>query len=98
MNSHFQSSETTWISTGAAFDSSGRNGSRAWEPNQAMPPRNVITSAGIAQTINSIWPENDQYGRYVARSFVARNHQAKPSVAAMTGTTITSMIASESMR
>ena len=38
-------------------------GSSACEPNQAMPPRNVITSAGIAQTISSSWPEKAQSGQ-----------------------------------
>jgi hypothetical protein len=37
-------------------------------------------------------------GRYLARRFDARNHQAKPIVARMTGLTIASMIAIESRR
>src|SRR5215475_11412056 len=63
-----------------------------------MPPRKVITSAGIAQTMSSRCPEKAQFGRYVARVFEARNHQAKPRVAMITGTTIASMITTESMR
>ena len=57
-----------------------------------------MTSVGIAQTMSSSRPENAQSGKYVARVLVARNHQANPSVAMTTGTTIASMIASESMR
>src|ERR1700735_2478907 len=98
MNSHFQSSDTTSTSTAFDADGIGFLGSSSCEPNQAMPPRKVTTTAGIAQTISSNVPENAQFGRYFARLFEARNHQAKANVARMTGTTITNMIVKESKR
>ena len=57
-----------------------------------------MTSSGTDQTSSSTRPENDQSGKYVAFVLPARNHQAKPSVARMVGTTIASMIASELSR
>ena len=41
MNSHFQSSDTTSISSGLMLEDSGRAGSSACDPNQAMPPWSI---------------------------------------------------------
>ncbi len=54
MNSHFQSSETTWTSSGFLSDAIGTAGSSWCEPTQAMPPRNMMVSSGTAQTTSSI--------------------------------------------
>src|SRR5260221_9648559 len=98
INSHFQSSEMTWTSSGVTAASIGRGGSSSWELIQAMPPRKMITSAGIDQTIISIRPEYSHSGRYRSRGLLARNHQAKPIVSKITGMTTASMIAVASNR
>src|SRR5439155_784781 len=67
MNSHFQSSATTWISIGGTLETIGLGGSRSWLEIHAMPPRNMMTSAGIAHTTSSIGPEYWKVGRYCAR-------------------------------
>src|ERR1041384_8191806 len=98
MNSHFQSSATTWISSAGTFDGIGLGGSRLWLEIHAMPPRNMTTSAGIDHTTSSIGPEYSKVGRYCARLLEARNHQAQPSTSTITGMMIASMIAVASRR
>src|SRR4051812_24147931 len=97
MNSHFQSRETAWISSGGVLDSNGFAGSSSCDPIQATPPSSVITSSGMAQTISLMRPEYSQSGKCTALALEARNHQAKANVAAIVGTTIASMIARESI-
>src|SRR5947209_6775714 len=58
----------------------------------------MTVSSGMDHTIISMRPEYSKSGRYVARVLEARNHQAKANVAAIVGTTMASMIASESIR
>src|SRR5271166_3345634 len=58
----------------------------------------MIVRMGIAHVIISTWPEYSKSGRWMALVFDARNHQAKASVARIVGTTIASMMATESMR
>src|SRR6185437_1016018 len=92
MNSHFQSSDTTWISIGLAVaEASGLGGSRSWLEIHTMPPRNTTISAGIDQTTSSTGPEYSQSGMWRARVLPARNHQAKPRVSTITGTSTASM-------
>src|SRR6202789_2276687 len=98
MNNHFQSSETTWISSGFTREAIGRAGSSNWDPIQAMPPRKKTTSAGIDQTMSSTRPEEVKSGRRRARVFESRNHQANANIARIVGTTIASMITSASSR
>jgi len=38
MNSHFQSSETPWISSGGLSDANGLRDRGQWDPIQARPP------------------------------------------------------------
>ncbi len=57
-----------------------------------------MVSSGMAQTMTSIWPEYANSGRYFAFVLDARYHQAKASVAAIVGSTMASMIATESSR
>src|SRR6185437_6272370 len=98
MKSHFQSSETTWTSSGAACEGRGCAGSRSWELIQAIPPRKMTTSAGIDQTTISTRPEYTKSGCRRARWLEARYHQATAMVAMIVGTTIASMITTESRR
>ncbi len=68
MNSHFQSSDTAWISSGSrrgedGWASTGSAGSSAYDPSHATPPSRMITMAGIDQTTSSMAPENSQSGR-----------------------------------
>src|ERR1700677_1011131 len=98
MNSHFQSSEMTSISTGLTPPARGFGGSRACEPIQAIPLRNNTIKAGMHQVMNSIRPEYSQSGRRRARLFRARNHQAKASVHTMTGMTTANMMVVASNR
>src|SRR5438270_9898492 len=98
MKSHFQSSETTSTLIGGAADLSGLLGSRSWLPIQAMPPRSMMVSAGIAHTTSSTAPEYSHSGRYVALVLPRRNHQANATVAIMVGMMIASMIAVELLR
>ena len=80
---------------GRCREASGRCGSSSWLATQPMPPRKMMTSNGTDQTRSSSFPEYAQSGRYLARVLDARNHQAKATVAMITGTTMPSMIASE---
>src|ERR1700733_7855561 len=98
MKGHFQSSDTTWTSSGGAFDGSGLAGSRSCELIHATPPRSMIVSRGMAQTIISSWPEYVKSGRWRALVFDLRYHHGQPSVATSVGMTIASMMASESIR
>src|SRR3984885_6332123 len=98
MKSHLQSSDTTSTSIGRFGDTIGRAGSRLCDPIHATPPRKRTTSAGIAQTSTSSFPEYAQVGRYVAALLEARNHQAKKRVASMVGTTMTSIMPRASRR
>src|SRR5437868_10964819 len=95
MNSHFQSSEATWIRSGFMVDAIGLRGLKSCEPTHATPPTRNTVMAGIDQTSISRRPEYAKFGRYRARSFDARNQKATPSVARITGTTIASMMPSE---
>src|SRR6267154_5606654 len=94
MNSHFQSSEATWTLKGFTVDTIGLRGLRSCEPTHATPPTRNTVMAGIDQTSSSRRPEYAKFGRYRARSFDARNQNATPSVAKITGVTIASMIPS----
>ena len=98
MKSHFQSSDTTCTSSAGVFDGSGFAGSSSCEPIHVTPPSRMITISGIDQTTSSMLPENDHSGRRFARGFDARNHHANASVARIVGTTMASMMASESTR
>src|ERR1700722_17608770 len=98
MKSQRQSREMTSISRGAADPASGTGGSRSCDPVHAIPPRNRTIRAGMDQIIISIRPEYSHSGRYRARAFLARNHQANTRVSTITGMTTASMIAVESRR
>src|SRR5258708_7475761 len=98
MNSHFQSSEATWIRSGFTVDSIGLRGLTSCAPTHATPPTRNTVMAGIDQTSTSRRPEYAKFGRYRARSFDARNQKATPSVSRITGITIASMIARELSR
>jgi hypothetical protein len=50
----------------------------------------------MARTTGSMLPENSQSGRWRAWVFEARNHQAKPILVTIVGTTMASMKTSES--
>src|SRR6266480_6742338 len=95
MNSHFQSSETTWTVTGVALELIGLRGSRSWAPTHATPPTRSTVMAGIDQTSSSRRPEYSKSGKYAAREFDARNQKATASVARIVGITIASMMPSE---
>src|ERR1700675_3317813 len=95
MNSHFQSSETTWTVTGVALELIGLRGSRSWAPTQATPPTRSTVMAGIDPTSSSRRPEYSKSGKYAAREFDARNQKATAKVARIVGMTIASMIPSE---
>src|SRR5262249_2733495 len=97
MNSHFQSSDTPWTLSGASSDGSGRPGSSSYEPSQATPPRSMMVINGMDQVTNSIWPDSTKSSRRRALELDDRNHHAKARIAAMVGTTIASMMASESI-
>src|SRR3954454_8873045 len=58
----------------------------------------MIVSAGIDQTTSSMRPEYAKSGRYTARGLDCRNQNAKARIATIVGTTIASMIATESIR
>src|SRR6266404_9620960 len=94
MKSHFQSSEATWTLTGFTVDAIGLRGLKSCEPTHATPPTRNTVMAGIDQTSISRRPEYAKFGRCRARSFDARNQNATPSVAKITGVTIASMIPS----
>src|SRR5580692_5693520 len=95
MNSHFQSSEATWTRRGFTVDAIGLRGLKSCAPTHATPPTRNTVMAGIDQTSISRRPEYAKSGRYRARSFDARNQNATPSVATITGITIASMMPSE---
>src|ERR1700730_1075211 len=95
MNSHFQSSETTWTLSGLAVELIGLCGSRSCAPIQATPPTNSTVIAGIDQTSSSRRPEYSKSGRYTARVLDERNQKATPRVARIVGITIASMMPSE---
>src|SRR5262245_42929858 len=97
MNSHFQSSDTPWTLSGASSDCSGRPGSSSCEPSQATPPRSMMVINGMDQVTNSIWPDSTKSSRRRALELDDRNHHAKARIATMVGTTIASMMASESI-
>src|SRR5258708_24165631 len=98
MNSNFQSSEATWTRSGFTVDTIGLRGLTSCEPTHATPPTKNTVMAGIDQTSISRRPEYAKLGRYRARSFDARNQNATPSVATITGITIASMMPSELSR
>src|ERR1700733_9301882 len=98
MNSHFQSSEATWTRSGFTVDAIGLRGLKSCAPTHATPPTRNTVMAGIDQTSISRRPEYAKFGRYRARSFDARNQNATPSVARITGITIASMMPSEFSR
>src|SRR5580692_3568430 len=98
MNSHFQSSEATWIRRAGTLDAIGLRGLKSCAPTHATPPTRNTVMAGIDQTSISRRPEYAKSGRYRARSFDARNQKATPSVATITGITIASMMPSELSR
>src|SRR5215469_6611337 len=62
------------------------------------PPSKITVSAGIDHTTNSIRPSYDSSGLRLARGLDDRYHQANASVATITGTTTTNMIAVELIR
>src|SRR5580698_4822493 len=92
MNSHFQSSDTTSTSIGAAAACKRVRGSKSCELIQQIPPRNRTTSAGIAHTTNSMRPAYSHSGSRRALRLPARNHHANRPVARITGTTTASMM------
>src|SRR5258707_6903540 len=98
MNSHFQSSDTTWILIGLPVPCTGAAGSSWCDPIQATPPSRMTVSAGIDQTTSSIRPEYSQFGQQNALPLDARNQYANAKIATIVGSTIASMIASESIR
>src|SRR5215475_5939101 len=95
MNSHFQSSETTWILTGFSADAIALGGSRSYVLTQATPPTRITVMIGIDQTSSSSRPEYSKSGRWRARLLDARNQYAVPTVAIIVGITIASMMAVE---
>src|ERR1700752_5159432 len=98
MNSHFQSSETTWTVTGVALELIALRGSRSCAPTHATPPTSSTVMAGIDQTSSSRRPEYSKSGKYAARKFDERNQEATASVARIVGITIASMMPSELSR
>src|ERR1700753_2583916 len=95
MKSHFQSSETTWISSGGRVEtdlSRALGGSSSGAAMQATPPRNRVMSAGMVQVTNSRRPEYCQSGVRRARGLVLRNHHAKAMVQQITGMITASMM------
>src|SRR5215471_14088778 len=98
MNSHFQSSDTTWTLTGSSFDDNGFAGSRSCDPIQATLPRSMIVSSGMDQVTISILPDSTKLGWKLARRLDDRYHHPKMSAARIVGTTIGSMMMYESIR
>src|SRR5215469_1196297 len=92
MNSHFQSSATTWTLIGLTVEAIGLGGSRSYEPTQATPPTRITVRIGIDQMRSSSRPEYSNSGKYSARVLEARYHQATPSVASIVGMQIASMM------
>src|SRR5215471_2843450 len=97
MNSHFQSSDTTWTSSGSSPDS-GFAGSRSCEPIHDTLPRSMIVSRGTDQVRSSILPDSTKLGSKYARLLDDRYHHPNMSAARIVGTTIGSMMMNESIR
>ncbi|MNX75544.1 hypothetical protein D3C86_1070200 [compost metagenome] len=93
MNSHFQSSATTSTSSGATFDSIGRNGSSLCVVSQMMMPSSATITHGIPHTTTSIRVECDQRGAYSALVLPSRYRHANTSVRMITGITTISISA-----
>src|SRR5678815_1123463 len=98
MNSHFQSSDTTWTLSGSSFDGNGFAGSRSCDPIQATLPRSMIVSSGMDQVMSSILPDSTKLGSNVARLLDDRYHHPNASAARIVGTTIGSMMTNEPSR
>src|SRR5215471_17457509 len=97
MNSHFQSSDTTWTSSGSSPDS-GFAGSRSCEPIHDTLPRSMIVSSGTDQVRSSSLPDSTKVGSYLARVLDDRYHHPNMSAARIVGTTIGSMMTREPVR
>src|SRR5215467_6573863 len=97
MNSHFQSSDTTWTSSGSSPDS-GFAGSRSCEPIHDTLPRSMIVSSGTDQVRSSSLPDSTKLGSYLARVLDDRYHHPNMSAARIVGTTIGSMMMREPVR
>src|SRR5499426_799696 len=98
MNSHFQSSDTTWTLSGSSFDDNGFAGSRSCDPIQATLPRSMIVSSGMDQVMSSILPDSTKFGWKRARLLDDRYHHPNMSDARIVGTTIGSMMMNASIR
>src|SRR5712671_5036848 len=83
---------------GSEGPSIGFGGSSWWEPIHATPPSRMTVSAGTDQTTSSMRPEYSQSGQRCALAFDARNQKAKAKIVTIVGSTIASMIVSESIR
>src|SRR5215467_6812100 len=97
MNSHFQSSDTTWTLCGSSFDN-GFAGSRSCDPIQATLPSSMIVSRGMDQVMSSILPDSTKLGSKSARLLDDRYHHPNMSDARIVGTTIGSMMMNASIR
>src|ERR1700734_1672562 len=92
MNSHFQSSATTSTSSGLAFAAIGVRGSRSWLLIQLTEAKRVTINTGIAQLTKSIRPSYVSSSLRLARELEDLYHNDHPTLARITGTTMTSMI------
>src|SRR5215471_17265397 len=97
MNSHFQSSDTTWTSSGS-FPGNGFAGSRSCEPIHDTLPRSMMVSSGTDQVRSSILPDSTKLGSYLARLLDDRYHHPNISAARIVGTTTGSMMMREPVR
>src|SRR5262252_9162800 len=97
MNSHFQSSDTTWTSSGSSSDN-GFAGSRSCDPIQETLPRSMIVRSGTDQVRSSILPDSTKLGSYLARLLDDRYHHPNMSAARIVGTTMGSMMTREPVR
>src|SRR5215468_153054 len=97
MNSHFQSSDTTWTSSGSSSDN-GIAGSRSCDPIQVTLPRSMIVSNGTDQVRSSSLPDSTKLGSYLARLLDARYHHPNMSAARIVGTTTGSMMMNEPVK
>src|SRR5215468_10113532 len=97
MNSHFQSSDTTWTSSGSSSDN-GIAGSRSCDPIQVTLPRSMIVRSGTDQVRSSILPDSTKLGSYLARLLDDRYHHPNMSAARIVGTTTGSMMMNEPVR
>src|SRR5690242_9647810 len=98
MNSHFQSSDTTWTSSGSSLEDNGFAGSRSCEPIQATLPRSMMVSSGMDQVRSSILPDSTKLGWKEARLLDDRYHHPNMSAARIVGTTIGSIMMNEPIR